>query len=166
MINQTLVFIQKEDKLLLGLKKRGFGTGRYNGFGGKVTEGEEIEGAARRELKEEIGIEVDKLEPVGELIFYPVKFPEGVKVYFFRATDFRGEPQESEEMKPDWFDINSLPYEKMWDDDKYWMPMFLEGKKFTGTFRFDENDKTVEHELHQAADDGIDDEFNTKIRKI
>lgn len=166
MINQTLVFIQKKDKLLLGLKKRGFGAGRYNGFGGKVLEGEEVEDAARREIKEEIGVEVEDLEPAGELIFYPIKFPEGIKVYVFKALDFRGEPNESEEMKPEWFGVENLPYEKMWDADKYWMPLLLEDKRFVGTFRFDENDKTIEHILHQSIDDEISENNNYEIRNL
>lgn len=43
--------------VLLGLKKRGFGTGKWNGFGGKVEPGETIRQAAIREMKEEAGIE-------------------------------------------------------------------------------------------------------------
>ena len=46
----TLVMIMKEKQLLLGMKKRGFGKGRWNGFGGKVNEGETILDAARRFL--------------------------------------------------------------------------------------------------------------------
>ena len=45
----TLLFVQERGKLLLGMKKRGFGKGRWNGFGGKVQVGEETieEGAIR-----------------------------------------------------------------------------------------------------------------------
>ena len=38
------------------MKKRGFGAGRWNGFGGKVAPAETIEDAARRELLEEAGV--------------------------------------------------------------------------------------------------------------
>ena len=51
----TLVFVHDNQKVLLGYKKRGFGAGRWNGFGGKVETGETLEQAARRELKEESG---------------------------------------------------------------------------------------------------------------
>lgn len=34
--------------VLLGMKKRGFGAGKWNGFGGKVQPGETIEEAARQ----------------------------------------------------------------------------------------------------------------------
>ena len=40
--------------MLLGMKKRGFGTGKWNGFGGKVEVGETVADAAQRELEEEV----------------------------------------------------------------------------------------------------------------
>lgn len=44
----TLVLVVQPGKVLLGMKKRGFGAGKWNGFGGKVQPGETIEDAARR----------------------------------------------------------------------------------------------------------------------
>ena len=44
----TLVLIRESTRVLLGMKKRGFGQGRWNGFGGKVEKGETILQAAVR----------------------------------------------------------------------------------------------------------------------
>ena len=44
----TNAFIIEPERILLGMKKRGFGAGWWNGFGGKVQSGETIEEAARR----------------------------------------------------------------------------------------------------------------------
>lgn len=44
----TLIVVKKEDDILLGYKKRGFGVNRWNGFGGKVESGENIVDAAIR----------------------------------------------------------------------------------------------------------------------
>ena len=44
----TLVFVFNGGKILLGMKKRGFGAGRWNGFGGKVDSTETIEAGAKR----------------------------------------------------------------------------------------------------------------------
>ena len=44
----TLVLVCNETQVLLGMKKRGFGEGRWNGFGGKVESGETITEAAIR----------------------------------------------------------------------------------------------------------------------
>merc|ERR1712137_83715 len=54
------VLISKNDSVLLGMKKRGFGSGLWNhSFAGKVEAGEEIASAARREVEEESGLKVD-----------------------------------------------------------------------------------------------------------
>ena len=42
--------------VLLGMKKRGFGVGKWNGFGGKVENGETVFDGAMRELQEECSI--------------------------------------------------------------------------------------------------------------
>ena len=44
----TLLFVLEPTRMLLGLKKRGFAVGRWNGFGGKVQPNETIEEAAKR----------------------------------------------------------------------------------------------------------------------
>lgn len=44
----TLVLVLQSQRVLLGMKKRGFGAGRWNGFGGKVQDGETIEDGAKR----------------------------------------------------------------------------------------------------------------------
>eukprot|EP00056_Hartaetosiga_gracilis_P017259 m.6783 g.6783 ORF g.6783 m.6783 type:complete len:151 (-) comp5533_c0_seq1:454-906(-) len=51
----TLVFAFADEdrkRILLGMKKRGFGKGKFNGFGGKLEKGETVEEAAVRELQE------------------------------------------------------------------------------------------------------------------
>ena len=52
-------------RILLGLKKTGFGAGVYNGFGGKVEANETILDAARRECKEEATIDLDHCQKIG-----------------------------------------------------------------------------------------------------
>ena len=144
---QTLCIIYKHPHILLGMKKRGFGAGKWNGFGGHVEKGEEIPAAAKRELFEEAGVEVENFEKAGVLNFY---FPDGknLEAHVFRANDFIGEPSESEEMRPQWFHIDEIPFHEMWSDDKHWMPLFLEGKKFNGKFIFDENTNISDFELN------------------
>ena len=53
----TLVMIMDETnkRVLLGMKKRGFGQGWWNGFGGKLQQNETTEECAVRETKEECG---------------------------------------------------------------------------------------------------------------
>ncbi|MCX6765358.1 MAG: NUDIX domain-containing protein [Candidatus Moranbacteria bacterium] len=65
----TLCVVHQGDQILLGMKKRGFGKGYWNGFGGKVHSGESIEETAMREIKEEVGIVPESLEKHGILNF-------------------------------------------------------------------------------------------------
>ena len=69
LLKLTLVFVFRDGQVLLGLKKRGFGEGLWNGFGGKVNEGETILEGAIRELNEESGLTGKNLEQVALLYF-------------------------------------------------------------------------------------------------
>lgn len=144
----TLCIIHQHPRILLGMKKRGFGEGRWNGFGGKVNEGESIEEAAKRELEEEAGVIVSEIEHMGVLDFLWKGKPEILEVNIFKANDFEGEPTESEEMRPQWFHIDEIPFMEMWPDDRYWFPLFLKNRKFKGRFIFDESDNILEYELN------------------
>ena len=137
------------DRILLGLKKRGFGEGKLMGFGGKVNVGEKIEDAALREVFEEAQITPRDLEKMGVLEFTWDYKPEILEVHIFKVTDFEGIPTEGDEMKPEWFSLKNIPYEKMWADDIYWLPIFLENKKFNGKFLLDKNDALISHQLEK-----------------
>ena len=148
----TLCVVYQHPRILLGLKKRGFGTGRWNGFGGKINLAEKIEDAAKRELHEEAGITAENLDKVGIIDFEFKGNPEILEVHIFRVDNFLGEPTESEEMRPQWFNVNELPFNEMWPDDIYWVPLFLAGKKFKGKFLFGEKDIILEKELVEVKE--------------
>ncbi|XP_013792352.1 7,8-dihydro-8-oxoguanine triphosphatase-like [Limulus polyphemus] len=104
----TLVFVRKQAEVLLGLKKRGFGKGKWNGFGGKVEPSETIEQAAKR---------------------YTLNL----------------------KMKPQWYPITSVPFDKMWADDKLWFPLLLESKKFHGYFKFQGHETILDYQLKEVS---------------
>jgi 8-oxo-dGTP diphosphatase/2-hydroxy-dATP diphosphatase len=133
----TLCMVCRDGEILLGMKKRGFGAGRWNGFGGKLDEGETVEAAARRELEEEAGIVAGELKEAGVIDFTFQSEPKELEVHIFRVDDFTGEPVETEEMKPQWFPVDQIPYEQMWSDDIHWLPLLLDNKRFEGRFLFD-----------------------------
>ena len=138
----TLCLLIKNEQILLAMKKRGFGMGRWNGTGGKVEAGEEIIDAAKRETKEEIGVDIINPEKFGVFHFsFPHKPEFDQDVHLFVAKKWDGEPTESEEMLPKWFSFNEIPYDKMWDDDKHWLGRVLKGEKLEADFVFGEGDK-------------------------
>ena len=148
----TLRIIHQHPRVLLGIKKRGFGAGRWNGFGGKVSLGEGIEDAARRELREEAGIEAGYLNKIGIIEFEFKGNPDILEVHIFRSDTFSREPTESEEMKPQWFPVDAIPFDAMWPDDRYWFPLFLKGVKFRGRFVFGELDVILEQKLTEVKE--------------
>lgn len=157
----TLCLPVKENKVLLGMKKRGFGAGRYNGFGGKVEEGETIEQAAIRELGEEIGITDGVLKKVAVLEFSFQTEEKILVTHVFKLTNFYQQPIETEEMKPEWFLFNQIPFSKMWPDDKHWFPLFLQNKLFKGSFFFDKpsdaeySSRIIEYKLEEVVLDSF-----------
>src|SRR3989344_3430203 len=135
----TLCLLVKEGKILLAMKKRGFGVGKINGIGGKVEQRETIEEAASREVEEKIGEVVDpaKVENVGNIKFYFKDRSEwNQHMHIFLVRGWEGEPRESEEMVPKWYSTNEIPFDAMWADDKHWLPVVLVGKKVEGEFNF------------------------------
>lgn len=134
----TLGLVVRDNEVLLGMKKRGFGAGRWNGFGGKIKEGEEtIEQGMSRELLEESSVKALNMQKVGILDFSFENDPKILEVHVFKINEFKGEPIESEEMKPQWFSLDQIPFEQMWSDDIYWFPFLLSHKFFKGEFLFD-----------------------------
>ncbi len=132
----TLSFILDGKRVLLGLKKKGFGAGYWNGFGGKIEPGETVKEAAIREIKEECGMDARDLKAAGKLYFHFDDDPRRIEGFLFTTTRFSGKPVETEEMNPEWYNIHQLPLNHMWEDDRFWLPYVLSGKKVYATFRF------------------------------
>ena len=158
----TLCIVHQHPRVLLGMKKRGFGSGRWNGFGGKLGEGETVEKAALRELEEECGIKALHMEKLGVLEFAFENDPKKLETHVFRVNDFEGDPLESDEMRPQWFNIDEIPFVQMWPDDIYWMPLFLKGHLFRGKFLFDRpsdqdySAKIISQELARVEELGVE----------
>lgn len=144
-LETTLCLLVKENKILLAMKKRGFGEGRYNGIGGKIEKSETPEQAMIREAKEEILITPTKYEKVGLIEFdeYYKGNKQNLIFHLYLVYEWEGDILETEEMKPKWFEVNDIPYNKMFPDDKYWLPLIIEGKKISAYFDFDENWKLL-----------------------
>ena len=141
----TLVLVRDTEQrlVLLAMKKRGLGQGKWNGAGGKREEGESVEEAARRECEEEVGVKLEKgsLKHRGVLEFRFVDRPEwNSECHVFTcdgvSDEQRRQVAESEEMRPQWWDEKSIPYDDMWCDDRIWLPRIIEKDEANLHYRF------------------------------
>jgi 8-oxo-dGTP diphosphatase/2-hydroxy-dATP diphosphatase len=142
----TLVLHCRPGEVLLGMKKRGFGAGKWNGFGGKVKPGEDIEAAARRELQEECGLTAESLTKAAEIVFTFANDPLVIDMHVFVCDRAQGEPTESDEMRPQWFAQGELP-SPMWADDPLWMSRVLAGERLRGRVHFQDYETVLSHEF-------------------
>ncbi len=133
----VITYLFKDDQVLLIDKKTGLGRGLVNAPGGHIEETETALEAAKREFTEETGLSVDDLKMVGTLNF---QFRDGLseRGYVYFAYAHEGDMVETEEARPFWCPVSEIPYDKMWEDDIHWLPLALEGKKFEGSFIFDD----------------------------
>jgi 8-oxo-dGTP diphosphatase len=132
--------------VLLGLKKAGFGAGKWVGLGGHIEEGEKPERAAVREVQEESGLLVpaDSLQHMASIEFrFPVRPEWDQTAEVFVTSVYQGEAQESDEVAPRWFGEDELPLGKMWDDAKYWLPLVLAGQHVDVMITFADDCATV-----------------------
>ena len=134
------VVIDKANNRILMIKKlrgmQGFsdkvnGTGKdlYNFPGGKCLENESFLDCAKRETIEETGITPIGHKLVGQLQF---EWPDLMIIcpVFITEKWSGGIVCDGDECTAEWVDIDKIPYDNMWDDDRVWVKEMLAGKKF------------------------------------
>jgi 8-oxo-dGTP diphosphatase len=134
----VLCFIRDQNKLMLIHKKTGLGKGKINAPGGRILVGESPREAAVRETQEEIGLTPLDLRYAAELNFI---FTNGYSLrgFVFMAQGYRGTPVCTDEAEPFWCSLDQIPYDKMWEDDAYWLPQVIDGETILGRFIFEED---------------------------
>ena len=105
------IILLKGKKILLGKRKSPLGKGEYAGLGGHLEFGESIEECAKREAREEAGIEIKNIK---FLCLSSLKKYKG-KHYIdigLKAEWVKGKPKVMESEKCEgfeWYDLNNLP---------------------------------------------------------
>lgn len=145
----TLLFLRREGQILLAMKKRGFGINKWNGVGGKLDEGETREQAAVRECQEEIGVTPKNMQLAGEIDFTDLPDVHHY-CHVYTTAEWEGEPAETEEMRPEWFNIEDIPYKSMWPDDELWLPTLLKDTRFRATIIINPDDTVQKCEVTEV----------------
>ena len=152
-VEMTLAYFIEENQILLPLKKKKIGKGQHNGVGGKLEENETHEQAMIRECIEEVGLHPTEYEYMARLSFNQLVDDERTiaVVHVYVCKSWTGNLVETDEMKPYWFNINNIPYDKTMDDDKYWLPLVLSGKKIIADFDLNNDYITLNKNIEEAT---------------
>lgn len=133
-------------EVLLGRKKRGLGTGKLVGPGGKLEIDETPVQAIVREVAEETGLNVGSQE-LHEAGFISYTFPTQPDLdqqsTVFVGREWSGTPADSDELELSWYPIDDLDYDQMWDDARHWLPTVLRGGTVDAEFSFAEDLNSV-----------------------
>jgi len=126
-IPRTLVFLTRGEAVLLleGAPTKRRWAGKLNGLGGHVEAGETIWQAARREVKEECGLEVTSLA-LRAVIHITLPHPPGIVIFVFVGTAPEDQvPQPSVEGIPRWVSLHALAGLPLVDDLPLLLPRVL-----------------------------------------
>ena len=144
MFTQLIIVDSRLNRILLVRHKIGEMSGYYTGLLGEVNENETSHEGAVRIAQDMCGISVQKAE-LRAVFEFTFDDSDAENEYEYYTTQFNGRPQETEHIKPEWFEIGKIPYSLMPADDAVWYPPFLEGKLQRGKFHFARDFKTMLH---------------------
>jgi 8-oxo-dGTP diphosphatase len=146
----TSCYLRRGRQVLLGLKKRGFGAGYFVGIGGSLEAAETASQAAVREIMEEVGVQVAEADLIdmGNVIFqFPARPEWNLDVALYQTQRWQGEIVASNEMDPAWFQPEEIPYDRMWQDARYWLPHLLDGIRMQARIVYHQDNHTVNEVL-------------------
>ncbi len=141
----TLIYIFCENKILMihRIKKnKDIHEGKWNGIGGKLELEESPQEAALREIEEESGLVVasSQLKSLGVLTFPSFKAEQCQDwICFIFKVELSGKCsdyalRQSEEGHLDWIEKNNVLKLPLWEGDKDFIPLVIEGKAFLGSY--------------------------------
>lgn len=151
MILTTVCYLKKDGKTLLlhrTKKKNDINEGKWIGVGGKFEAGESPEDCVRREVYEETGYILDKINFVGFITFPQIMHGEDEGMFLFTSEDFHGTLHPTcKEGILEWIDDQSIADLNLWEGDRYFYDWFKQDKKVLARFTY-QDDKLIEKKIN------------------
>ena len=126
----VLCYLQKNDSYLFlyrNKKENDLNEGKWIGVGGHIEKGETKEDTLKREIKEETNLDIQSFTYHGEIIFKNDDYEE--VMYLYTSDDFLGEMKPCDEGELHWVKKTDIMYLNLWEGDKVFLPLLIEGKK-------------------------------------
>jgi 8-oxo-dGTP diphosphatase len=144
----TLAYLEKDGKILMMHRNKreiDIHKGKWNGLGGKMEAGESPEECIIREVEEESGYRIRKLDFAGILTF-PLFGGDYWIVFVYTSEDFAGELKGCNEGDLEWVDKEKVKDLNLWDGDRIFLEWVFAKKRFSAKFEY-EADKLLKHHV-------------------
>jgi len=132
----AVCFVADEDRTLLVERRDGPVEGFHEGPAEQCQAEETPEDCAVRGVTETLGVTPEGPVKTGEIVC-TLNGEPNYHEHMFRSTSFSGQPEVSSEGWPRWVSLETLPYSKMWMDDRIWLPLVLKERKFAAWFDYE-----------------------------
>lgn len=150
----AICHVIKNGTLLLIKGEEGINKGKWNAPSGELASNEKSDKAAMRHAFQQTGLYVNKVVHHGTIrLFLNGKVEYDYKIHVYSTKIFSGDLKPNIKGEARWFNTGELPFYEMWADDKYWVNLVLEGKRFDADFFLDEkNENVVKYQIRERKE--------------